>query len=595
MPLRNFRHRLRRIWRRQRQRIDKVGQNAEQQVEANLLNPFGKFRDIWRFVLGWLLLFVLITGCLVAQLNNLKGYYQTLQPVRGGIFSEGITGTFTTANPLYATSEVDTSVSRLVFASLLKYDDHNQLVGDLADRWTVDPTGMIYTVHLRPNLTWHDGQPLTAADVVFTYQIIQNPDADSPLQSSWKGVAVAAPNNRIVTFTLPNPLSSFPQSLTTGIVPQHILGSLNPLALRSANFNTDKPIGAGPFRWSTIGIGGTDQSNAEEQISLVPFQNYWAGAPRLNAFNVHAYVSPDAMLNAYRARSITAMVAPDSMVPTSLAKTDTEAIYSLPLTAATMVFFKSSNPILQDPKVRQALVLGADRSAILQQLGYVTKPVNEPLLIGQLAYDKTYAQKTSDAAQAKALLDADGWAVGKNGIRYKNGQPLTFTLYATNTREYAKVANTLRDEWRTIGANVIVQLPPPADFQTTLSSHAYDAVLYGISIGVDPDVFVYWDSNQADVRAASRLNFSEYKSAIADRALEAGRTRLDDQLRAIKYKPFLQAWQSDAPALGLYQPRLLYISHAPIYGLQATSINTDADRFNNVQNWMIHTTWVTNP
>ncbi len=83
------------------------------------------------------------------------------------------------------------------------------------------------------------------------------------------------------------------------------------------------------------------------------------------------------------------------------------------------------------------------------------------------------------------------------------------------------------------------------------SSRSYDALLYGISIGVDPDVFVYWHTSQNDPRS-NRLNFSEYSSKAADEGLESGRTRTDAGLRTIKYRPFLQAWQRDLPALGLY-------------------------------------------
>jgi peptide/nickel transport system substrate-binding protein len=119
------------------------------------------------------------------------------------------------------------------------------------------------------------------------------------------------------------------------------------------------------------------------------------------------------------------------------------------------------------------------------------------------------------------------------------------------------------------------------------TTRSYDALLYGITIGKDPDVYVYWDSRNADVRSQTRLNFSDYKSAAADAALQAGRTRSDANLRAIKYQPFLQAWRDDAPAVGLYQPRFLYISHTKVYGLDEHAINTETERLSNVQNWMI--------
>jgi hypothetical protein len=144
-----------------------------------------------------------------------------------------------------------------------------------------------------------------------------------------------------------------------------------------------------------------------------------------------------------------------------------------------------------------------------------------------------------------------------------------------------------------LGVRVNTVLQNETDFQSTLEFHTYDALLYGISIGVDPDVFPYWDSSQADIRSGSELNFSEYQNSTADASLEAGRTRLSPALRTIKYEPFLQAWQTDAPALGLYQPRILYVTHGTVYGLTDHTLNVDADRYSSVANWEIRTSKVT--
>ncbi|HSX24012.1 MAG TPA: hypothetical protein VLE74_02825, partial [Candidatus Saccharimonadales bacterium] len=96
-----------------------------------------------------------------------------------------------------------------------------------------------------------------------------------------------------------------------------------------------------------------------------------------------------------------------------------------------------------------------------------------------------------------------------------------------------------------------------------------------------------------DVRSSNRLNLSEYKNSAADSALVAGRSRSEPQLRVVKYRPFLQAWQQDYPALGLYQPRFLYLTNGPVAGLSDHAINSPASRFNNVQNWEIHEAKVT--
>jgi ABC-type transport system substrate-binding protein len=259
-----------------------------------------------------------------------------------------------------------------------------------------------------------------------------------------------------------------------------------------------------------------------------------------------------------------------------------------------MVFFKTSSGVLSDSSVRQALVYGANVPNIISNLGYQTVPVREPLLIGQLAYNPTYLQAGYNQVDANNTLNSDGWIYAKGQqYRSKSNQQLSFTLTAENSTENQMVTSKLQKDWKKIGVKMNLQLLDPIDFQDALSLHNYDAVLAGISIGVDPDVFVYWDSSQADIRSANRLNLSEYKNPTADTSLEAGRTRLGPALRVIKYQPFLQAWQQDNPALGLYQPRLLYLTNGKVGGLDNEMLTIPTDRFNNVQNWEIQEAKVT--
>lgn len=268
--------------------------------------------------------------------------------------------------------------------------------------------------------------------------------------------------------------------------------------------------------------------------------------------------------------------------------------HSFLLSAGTYVFFRTSGSLLSDAKVRQALVAASDPANIISKLGYQTRPVREPFLEGQLGYDPTYAQATGNLANAKSLLDQDGWAVNASGVRVKNGQQLAFTLTAADTPEYRTVTTVLQQQWKPLGVQLKVDLQNQDDFSGNLSDHTqYDAILYGIAIGSDPDVFVYWDSSQIGSLSAN-LNLSDYKSSTADGSLEAGRTRLDPSLRTVKYKPFLQAWQQDAPALGLYQPRFLYLTNEKVYNLSDHVLNSETDRFNSVQDWEIRTAKVTN-
>ncbi len=592
MRARLIRLRFRRGLRERQQQVEDLGSQAEENFEQHLIKRLNRLAPVRRFVGVWLGLLLLLVGGLVVQNLALSDYFQTLRPIPGGVYSEGIVGRFTNANPLYATSDADATVARLVFAGLLTSDPSGKMIGDLASDYSTADHGKTYTVHLRPHLTWQDGQPLTSADVVFTYQSIKNPDAQSPLMSSWLGIDVSAPDSRTVVFKLPSPLAAFPHNLINGIVPRHLLAQVPPADLRSADFNTIRPVGAGPFAWQAVQVSGNDPAKAQEQIGLTAFRGYHGGPPKLQKFIVRVFASQKQLVEAFTTHQLTAMEGV-SDVSSSVRQGKGVQVHNLLLRAANMVFFKVSSGVLAEQPVRQALIQGIDVGTIISQLDYPTHAVNEPLLAGQLGYDPALTQRPFDLKTAQKILSDNGWQSGKDGIRSKNGRPLAFSLAAADTAEYHQVAGNLQRQWQALGVKLTPRFQNAADFQTTLAQHDYDAVIDGISIGVDPDIFVYWDSSQADIRTA-RLNFSEYKNATADTALEAGRTRLDPPLRIIKYKPFLEAWQQDSPALGLYQPRLLYLTNGPVAGLTNQPISTALDRLDNVQNWQIRQAKVTN-
>lgn len=593
MPKRPIKLRWRRQLRKSQIQVEEIGVYAEENLDKHLLRRFDHLWPVRRFVIGWVTLLILLIGAVIVQNIGLSNYYQVLSTVPGGIYSEGVVGSFTNANPIYATSDADNTVSHLIFAGLLKTDDQGKLVGNLAKSYSVDTSEKVYTIHLKPNLVWQDGKPLTAKDVVFTFNTIENPDAQSPLFSSWQGVSVTATDLTTVVFKLPSVLASFPYNLTTGILPAHILSSVSPSELRSDDFNTVRPIGAGPFSWHAINVqNGGDPLQEQVQIALKPFSKYVGGTPKLDQFVVQIYANQAKMFSAFENKDLSAMEAVNPP-PANVQNKSGVISYNFLLRAADMVFFKTTSGILADKAVRQSLVEATNVPQIINHLGYPTVAVNEPLLREQLAYNQTYAEASYNLANAKIKLNNDGWILKSNGIRYKNSQQLSFNLIASDTSENRMVTDELKSQWRKLGVNLSVQLLVPSDFQNALSYHEYDAVLAGISIGEDPDVFVYWDSSQADIRSANRLNFSEYDNPIADESLESGRTRLDPSLRVIKYAPFLEAWQQDAPAVGLYQPRLLYLANTEVGGLNIHPITKATDRFSNVQNWEIREAKVT--
>lgn len=577
-------------WRRRIKRgrvaVGDIGIQTEENLERHLFRRLGRLYGVRRFIVTWLALSILLIVAGALQTRGLAEHYLALKPVPGGTYIEGTVGAFTNANPLYASGGVNGAVSRLVFSSILKYDNNNQLIGDLASSWELDETELNYTIKLKENVHWHDGRRLTADDVMFTFQTIQNPDAKSPLIHSWKDITLTKIDDYTVKFTLPNTLSSFPHGLTTGIIPEHLLGDTPPSQLRSVRFNTVEPVGSGPFRWEAVEVKGADREERQEIIGLLANEEYHGEKPKLQRIVLKAFRSEELLIQSFKNQELNAL-AGINYVPDVLKDMNRLEEINIPLTGQILVFFKNSNPILSDVKVRQALVKSADRLAIIDKLGYPVIPARGPLLSSHVAFDKGIVQQTGLVDEAKALLDQAGWVDNGSGQRVKGDIPLEISLMARNNDEQQLITSLLKEQWAAVGVKLNVELQEETDLQTAVADHAYDALLYGISLGPDPDVFAYWHSSQADPRAPTRLNLSEYNSAKANASLEAGRTRSDPTLRAAKYKPFLEAWVADAPALVLYQPRFLYLTNGRLHNFNPKVLNNSNDRFSSVEQWMI--------
>lgn len=563
-----------------------MGVQAEEGLDKHLFKRLPRASGVRRFIFTWMSLMILLIGVMIAQIQHLPALYKTTVPARGGIYAEGILGTLTNANPLFAVTSVDRSASRLIFAGLLTYDQKGKLVGDLAEKWEVDQRGTSYTVTLRDDLVWHDGKPVTAADVVFTYTVIQNKDAKSPLERSWRGIKVVSKDSKTVVFTLPNILSSFPHSMTNGIVPKHWLDGVPMAQLRSVSFNTASLIGSGPFMFDGINVTGNTPETREQQIGMVPFERYHNGQPKLNRFIIRSFRNQNSMVNSFKAGEINAM-AGLAEVPEAIKSQSNTSNMSIPLDSQVNVFFKTTHTLLGDVRLRQALTRGTNPGAIISGLSYPAIVSDAPLLKYHIGYNPGESQIGFNPKKAKESLDKAGWKPGPDGIRAKKKQRLSFALFTQDTSEYAAAARELERQWRELGVELQLFIQPEEELQVAIDRHTYDVLLYGISLGSDPDVFPFWHSSQASESSDIWLNFSEYSSAAADAALEAGRTRFDPKIRARKYHDFLRVWKQDAPAVALYQPRYLYITRGDVFHFNPLHMTTGTDRFVNVENWMI--------
>jgi len=581
-------HRLRlkarRKLRKQRKQVERAAVQADDSLEKLVFKRMTRLLKVKRFVFVWVALVLLIGLGSIWQVRGLDKYYMRVESANGGTYREGILGTFTTANPLFAVSAVDVSVCRLVFSGLFQLAPGGVLKPDLARSYSVDDKGLVYTVKLREDVTWHDGEKFTAGDVVFTYNSIKNPDAKSPLFTSWRDVTVTAIDDYTVVFKLPNALASFKYSLVNGIVPEHILRSVEAADLRSSLFSSSEAIGTGPFKFSLVEFIG-DIDERHEKITLETNKDYHQNRAKIDSIVIRTYTDEELLKEAFASQEIIAVtglrIVPEDLEPSV-------QVFNTPLLSSVMVFMNNSKPFLGDKSVRRALVQATDTDAIRRGLGYPTAAVDSPFLKSDFAYDESKVQFPYNPGTAGKLLDEAGWKLNDEGKREKDGKILKLRLVSQSLSEYTAVVQELQKQWRTLGITVDAVLQPEVAIQSdAISRHGYDILLYGIAIGPDPDVFAYWHSSQADKRLLTRLNLSEFKNDTADEALEAGRTRSAEDLRKIKYAPFLDIWRDEAPAIGLYQPRFLFIASEELTGYETGQFSTATDRYYSVTQWQV--------
>lgn len=555
--------------------------SSSQHVNKYLKKRAKNIVGIRRFMVSWLAL-VLITA-IMTTLGYVQLRRSTLvdSPKPGGVYIEGMVGEVNNLNPLFVNGSVDNSVNRLIFNGLVRYDTRGRIAPDLAKSWRVADDGQKYIFTLKDDITWHDGEPFTASDVVFTVQAIQNPLTRSNLFSNWNGITVTSQGNNTVTFELPGSFAPFLNALTLPILPEHLLKDIDSARLRTASFNAS-PIGTGPFQFQALRTGQTNN----RQIELTKNNNYFRGSPKLDRFIIRLYENANDLSTALKNREITAAVDLNSDVLADFETDNSIRIETMPLNSGVYAFFKTTSPLLKDTTVRQALVKAINRQAILQVFESRYAPLKTPLLPSQLGFDKRYSQ-TTNIAESEKILDKKGWKKGDDGVRQKGSQKLAYSLVTVDNPEYKTVATNLKEQWSEIGVDINIEyLTPDQLQQSAIAAHLYDILLYSISIGQDPDVYAYWHSSQIKTGG---VNFSEWSSPLADTSLDIGRTRYDNVLRQARYKTFMNEWLRGAPAVALYQPRFNYAYHQNARGFVSFPADSPAERLTNVQEWTVNT------
>jgi peptide/nickel transport system substrate-binding protein len=507
-------------------------------------------------------------------------------PKAGGEYTEGIAAQPRYINPILSqTSEADADLSQLVYSGLFGYDVNGNITKRLAADWNVSEDGKMYTVTLRQGIKWHDGEEVTADDVLFTISAIQDPIYKSPLRSNWLSVEVASPDRYTVTFTLKKPYFGFLENLTVGILPKHIWENIAPENFLLADYNL-APIGSGPYSFFN---SEKDSSGNILSYELRAFNDYFDGAPYISKMVFHFYPDEAALIDAYNRKEVMGI---NSITPENLPKLEerkSTRVYEIAIPRVFAVFFNvTQNSSLAYDEVREALSYATDREAIVREvLSGKGQPVYSALLPFMTGYAPDLNLPYFDLDKANTLLDEKEWKRGEDGVRAKGGNVLQIEIAAPDWPELVKTADILKAEWEKIGARVNVKILDAADIQRdVIRPREYEALLFGEAAMIDSDPYSFWHSSQ---KHDPGLNLALFDNKDADDILTALREELNPDKRMEKYRTFQEILYKENPAVFIYTPSYLYVVNNAVKGIDVNSMDTGSFRFSNVKNWYINT------
>jgi peptide/nickel transport system substrate-binding protein len=536
-----------------------------------------------------------VQGISLGSASPLPSQYQP-EPARheGGTLVVGDWESPTNFSPLFNEEVPAAQVDALLYASLVRLDANLQPVPDLVQRvptlqngdvaWNRDAGTMDVTYQLRPGLRWSDGQPLTADDVAFTWRLIVNPHVQGVLSPDGYAAISRIDIHDPQRFTLhfdhvyAKYLNLFP-----AVLPQHRLAGIAPEQLAGDAFWSRPDVVSGPFKISEL--------VPDDHVTLLRNDAWSQGRsgrrPHLDSIVYKVYPEPAQLLDAARAGQVSlALETPDDQLAT-LGKTGSMTLLVRSQLAYEQVTFNQAdpNPLTGqsppwkgDPRLLQALRMAIDRPAIIKKFFHDQAQLAQSPIPGALAsFHDPDVSLNYDLAAATKLLDADGWAVGSDGIRSKNGRRLSFHLVtALGSPLRSAIRDELIAEWKKLGAEVIATEAHPSELFSGYSQGGllergqFEAGLWTWSIGPDPDgVYPLEHSSQipTDQNGGLGSNFGRFSNADLDRNLERGRASLVTAERARSYAAFERAYARLGFELPLFERVLVVVASPHLHNL----------------------------
>lgn len=553
--------------------------------------------------LSLVVLSIILVVILLAKINST---FMVSVPVSGGSITEGIIGVPTLVNPVGAITDADKDLTALVYSGLMRKDEYGEIIPDLASSYEISPDGKNYTFILKDDARFHDGEKVTADDVVFTIEKIKDPIVKSPRRMSWDGVSVYKTDDKTVVFTLAQPYISFLDNTTIGILPVHLWKDVNVNEFNINPLNTSKAIGSGPYKIVSV---SKNNDGIPEEYKLKRFTRFALGKPLIKRINIVSFSNEKDLIKALTNGSIDQAGGVSSENSEMLEK-EGFAIHTATLPRIFGIFFNSEkNKIFSDENVVRAIDMGIDRQEIVNKiLGGYGSVIHNPVP-GDVVYDENIENyERSRVDEAVNLLDKAGWKLGEDGIRTKGGttskvvtkkvngktvkqtvnsqEPLTrlsFSIITGDTPELRQTAELIKEQLAKIGVEVnIDRVYETGQLNQLIRAREYEALFFGQVVNHESDLYSFWHSSQ---KRDPGLNIAMYNNPKVDSALELIQKILKPEDRMGKYENLKKEFDAKIPAILIYSPEYIYATSPSLNNIYLETITISSDRLSSVYKW----------
>jgi peptide/nickel transport system substrate-binding protein len=510
---------------------------------------------------------------------------------QGGQLIHVMTTDISTVNTVLSSDTYSTWISGFIYDALIGASvvDGRDIPTGLADSWEIAEDGITYTLHLNQNVTWHDGTPFTADDVVFTFDMALAEDSSSVRKGTVDSVLASYQkiDDYTVEFTakfqtalfLSDGLGQF------GIMPKHIWEGVPAAEWASDPGSTGQDparvVGTGPFKFVEWVLG--------DHVTLEKNADYWdtANIPNIDTYTYQVIADPASAIAALQTGQADVAEIPFAQA-NSLRESNPE-LQIVDFDTLSFNFYitnqdETKGEVFTDVNVRKALHYALDRTIIADTVydGFaIQADGTQPVLSIAYAPDRVNTIYNYDPEKAASLLEESGWMMGDDGIRTKDGQRLSFECtYAEGASTYETQIPYMQQAWREIGVEM---LPSAIPFPTLLENNDagnFQMSVLGFSWTVDGDQSPMFQSTQTPPQG---FNMMRYSNPEYDALVEASKSELDVEKR-IDILTEMSNIVNDDMAAGIT------VFRKSIYGAAPRVHNFFPNGYSNV--WWLTRAWV---